>query len=502
MLRYSVIFSMVVLCLSSFAVEKEKKKKTELPKEETKVTHHVVKIGGEKVEYTATAGTINIDTELSRRGSKKKANIFYMAYTRKGQKLGERPITFSFNGGPGSSSVWLHLGLFGPRRVVMGPEGHPTPPPYKLVDNEYSLLDKTDLVFIDPVSTGYSRAENEKKARDFHGLEADIHAVGEFIRLYVSREKRWGSPKFLAGESYGTTRASGLVQHLQNRHGMNFNGVMLISSIIQFQTARFDEGNDLPYILFLPTYTATAFYHGKLDPSLGKELRPILDQVEEFALGEYGTALLKGDRLSDEEKGAVADKLSHFTGIDKEFILNSQLRLNIHQFCKELYRDEQRTVGRLDSRFKGIDRDSVGERNSYDPSYAAILGTYTATMNAYVREELGYESDRVYEILTGKTWPWDYSSFEGRYVEVAERLRDAMSRNRDLKVYVANGYYDLATPYFATEHTFNHMMLDPELRDNVTMKYYPSGHMMYIQYESLKNQKQHLVEFLDSAIQK
>ena len=480
----------------------EKDTTHEPPQEERSVTQHSVTINGERINYTATAGTIVLKEEKEEDGEPKaKASIFFIAYTKDNvDDASQRPITFSFNGGPGSSSVWLHLGLLGPRRVLMDDVGNALQPPYQLVDNDYSLLDKTDLVFIDPVSTGFSRAAAGEKPKQFHHFKKDIESVGEFIRLYTTREQRWASPKFLIGESYGTTRAAGLSGYLQNRHGMNLNGIMLISSILNFLTARFTPGNDLPYILFLPTYAATAWYHNKLDDELQANLRRTLDEVEAFAEGEYASALMQGAKLSAEARANIVQKLARYTGLSEAYIEQTNLRVNIHRFTKELRRSERRTVGRLDSRFVGIDYDAAGERYEFDPSYAQIQGTYTATLNDYVRRELGYENDLPYEILTGRVHPWSYATHENEFVNVAETLRKAMTQNPFLKVIVTNGYYDLATPYFATEYTFNHLGLDHTLQQNVSMTYYEAGHMMYVHQPSLAQLKLDLDAFLDEIV--
>lgn len=464
------------------------------------VTRHSVRIGGVEHHYTATAGTMPI---LEEDGTKK-ADIFFMAYTLDTEEPdhSNRPLTFSFNGGPGSSSVWLHLGVFGPRRVVMeSPEGAVAlPPPHKVVPNEFSILDLTDLVFIDPVTTGYSRAAEGVDDKQFHGLREDVEAVGEFIRLYTTRFERWSSPKFLAGESYGTTRAAALADHLQTRHGMYLSGILLISSILDFQTARFDLGNDLPYILFLPTYTATAWYHGRLGEDLQRDLSAALHEAEAFARGEFASALLLGDTLPAERRDAVRASLARLTGLSETFIEHSDLRVPIMRFCKELMRDEARTAGRLDSRYLGIDRTPAGDGYEYDPSYAAIQGAYSGALNDYVRTELGYKSDLPYEILTGRVRPWNFAPFENRYVNVAEDLRRAMTRNAALRVFVASGYYDLATPYFATIHTFDHLGLAPSLRGNITMSFYEAGHMMYIHEPSLVKQRRDLDAFYKAAL--
>lgn len=447
------------------------------------------------VPYDATVGSLRVRDD----GVDAKADIFYVAYVRR--DAGERrPVTFSFNGGPGSSSVWLHMGAFGPRRVVLPDEPRRPAPPFELVDNPHSILDVTDLVFVDPVTTGYSRAVEGEDDAQFHGVEEDVRWVAEFIRLWTTRNERWDSPKFLAGESYGTTRAAALADHLESRHGWYPSGVILVSSILAFQTARFDPGNDLPYPLFLPTYTATAWFHGKLEPTLQADLRRTLDEVEEFALGDYTTALAQGDRLDGATRASVETRLARYTGLSREYVRSTNLRPVIHRFTKELRRAERTTVGRLDSRYTGRDSDAAGEHYDYDPSYAAIRGVYTASLNHYLRAELGYEYDVPYEILSGRVRPWNWSRGGNSYVDVAHQLASAMSRNPHLQVYVANGYYDLATPYFATEYTFAHMGLAPELRDNVRMAYFEAGHMMYVHEPSLAALGADLVAFVRDAV--
>ncbi len=466
------------------------------PKDEAVETHHTVVIDGQEIAYTATAGRMVMKNE----DGKAKAVIFYIAYVKQGvTDPAQRPLTISFNGGPGSSSVWLHLGVLGPRRVVSGDVDAIAPPPYRLIDNAYSLLDVTDLVFIDPVSTGYSRPVEGEEAKQFHGLEQDIESVGDFIRLYITRAKRWSSPKFLIGESYGTTRAAGLSGHLQQRFGMYLNGIMLVSLILNFQTCNFHPGNDLPYILFLPTYTATAWYHNKLPPDLQADLPATLAEVEAFAAGEYTLALMAGDTFQGERRIALVDKLARYTGLSPDYIERSNLRIEIFRFTKELLRDQRRTVGRLDTRFVGIDRNAAGEHFEYDPSYAAIQGSYSGAFAAYVAEELNFLSDLPYEVLAGLYEKWDYSKHQNKYVDVAETLRGAMTRNPFLKVFVASGYFDLATPYFAADYTLNHMALDPTLTGNLVKKYYPAGHMMYVHEPSLASLKADLAAFVTGA---
>lgn len=474
--------------------------KYEPPKPEERIvtTQHRATIGGQEIRYTATTGTLLLKEE----DGKPKASIFFIAYTRDGvQDKSRRPVTFTYNGGPGSSSVWLHMGAFGPRRVEMGEEGFTAAPPYPLVDNESSLLDVTDLVFIDPVTTGYSRAVPGEDPKQFYGLEEDAQAVGELIRLWTTRYGRWQSPKFLAGESYGTTRSAALSRYLQERHGMYLNGVVLISSILNFQTARFNVGNDMPYPLFLPTYTATAWYHKQLPQDLqAAGLEKAVDEARRFALGEYLLALAQGNDLSPQQWDDVAAKLSRLTGLSADYLKRTNLRPEIQAFVKELLRGERQTVGRLDSRYKGMDRDAAGAEYEFDPSYAAIQGPYTAVLNNYVSQDLGYKSEIPYEILTGRVRPWNWGE-EGEqgFVNVAEHLRHAMSQNPALKVFVGNGYYDLATPFFATEYTFDHLGFEPGYEQRVTMKYYEAGHMMYVRRADREQLKRDVAAFITAA---
>ena len=473
-------------------------------------TQHTVTIGSREIAYTVTTGTLVLKDEAEKtgdqagvaEGEKPRATVFFVAYTRRDAgDLAKRPLTFSFNGGPGSSSVWLHLGVLGPRRVWLDETGNLPPPPYRLEDNASSLLDETDLVFIDPVSTGYSRAVVGEKAKDFHDFKKDIESVGDFIRLYTTRWRRWLSPKFLIGESYGTTRAAGLSGYLQDRHGMYLNGLMLVSSVLDFQTLDFVPTNDLPYVLYLPTYAATAWYHRRLEAGLQKDLAATLAEVKAWSFGEYATALLRGASLPAAERAAIAKRLARYTALPVDYVERCNLRVEIQRFTKELLRSQGRTVGRLDSRFTGIDRDSAGDVPADDPSFTNIMGPYTAVMYDYLRGELKFESDLPYEILNFKANEgWRYAQHENRFVEVAETLRRAMTINPHLKVFVANGYFDLATPFLATEYTFDHLALDPELRGNVSMAWYEAGHMMYIHQPSLVKLRADLAAFLGTAV--
>ena len=384
--------------------------------------------------------------------------------------------------------------------VQMGDAGSLLPPPYKLVDNDTSLLDASDLVFIDPVSTGYSRAVPGEAPKQFHGVEEDVESVAEFIRVYATRNKRWSSPKFLAGESYGTTRAAGLSGYLQQRFGMYLNGIVLISAILNFETAEFDTGNDLPYVLYLPTYTAIAWYHKKLPADLQGDLQKALDESRKFAMGEYTDALAAGDALPAARRAETAQKLARLTGLSPDYIDRTNLRIEIMRFTKELLRGQRRTIGRIDARFLGIDRDAAGENPEFDPSIAAITGPYSGMLNDYVRSDLKFDSDLPYEILTGRVQPWNYAPFENRYVNVAETLRRAMTQNPFLHVFVAKGYYDLATPFFAADYTFDHLGLDPTLRAHLGGAYYEAGHMMYVHTPSRVKLEKDIAQFLKSSV--
>jgi carboxypeptidase C (cathepsin A) len=499
--RLAALFSLGLLALllggATPAQDKKDDGKKEAP-EKLVETHHVLQLGKENLEYKATAGRLTLHDH----DGKATAHMFFIAYTKPNvPDPTHRPLLFAFNGGPGSSSVWLHMGAFGPKRVKLKEDGHGLRPPGELVPNEFTLLDLADLVFIDPVGTGYSRPAHGVEGKRFYGVQQDVQSVGEFIRLYCTRFDRWKSPKFIAGESYGTTRAALLSSHLQDRLGMNLNGVILISAILNFQTARFDEGNDLPYALFLPTFTATAWYHKKLTAELQSDLRRTLDEVEDFAAGEYTLALTRGSKMSDEERNKVRGKLARFTGLSEDYVERSNLRIDAMRFMKELLRGEKRTVGRYDSRFLGIDLDAVGERHEYDASYTAVQGPYTAMLNQYMRTELNYDTDLQYEILTGRVQPWDFGpAATNRFLNAAPSLRQALTHNPDLRVLLCSGYYDLATPYFGSDYTFDHLGLAPNLRKHVTTAYFHAGHMMYIHQPSHRKLREDIANFLKATL--
>ena len=477
------------------------------PKERLVTTEHKLVLGKKTLEYTATCGTIVLrdytpsydakDGAAPAKPDKATASFFFIAYTLKTKKLGERPVTFSFNGGPGSSSVWLHLGILGPQRVACDEFGHAPPPPYALLDNEHTLLTDSDLVFIDPVGTGHSRMAEGEKPNEYHAYQRDLDSVGEFIRFYLTRFGRWGSPKFLIGESYGTTRAAGLSLHLKDQHDIFLNGVMLVSLAIDLQTLSFDEGNELPYALFLPTYAATAWYHRALAPELQKRpLADVLREAEAFALGDYTAALMQGTRLPAAERERIAAQLVRFTGLSAEYVARADLRPNEFRYFKELLRTRGLTVGRLDSRFTGQDRDDAGEHAETDPFMNAVLGAYAVGINRVLKETLKYDTDAPY-VVHAPIWDkWSWKGFENRYVNIGASLRKAMQANPHLRVYVASGLYDLGTPHAAGDYTLNHLGLRGEALDRVAVSYFEAGHMMYIHQPSLTRMAKELRAFV------
>jgi carboxypeptidase C (cathepsin A) len=469
------------------------KGKPEPPIDDVITTAHVL---GD-LNYVVTTGRIVLREEKTTDdafdGHEPTAEVFVTAYVKEGVDPLTRPVTFAFNGGPGSSSVWLHLGLLGPRRVDMGDAGSLKPPPYGLTDNHETLLAESDLVFIDPITTGYSRPVKGGKAKEFHGFTGDLESVGEVIRLWTSRNGRWLSPKYLCGESYGTLRAAALARHLQQRYGMALNGLMLISSVLDLGTLIFDGLNDNPYPLYLPTYAAIAHYHGLHGD---RPLPEVLAEAEAFAEREYLWALTKGARMTAEERSDAVSTLARLTGLSADYIDRVDLRIEHLRFFTELLRSRRRTVGRLDGRFLGWDADYGYERYGDDPSMDAIIGPYTSAFNHYVRAELTYRNDLPYNILTNKVHPWSFKEFEGQHVTVADRLAAAMRSNPHLRVYVASGYHDGATPYFATEHTLANLAVPAELRGNVRVEYFEAGHMMYVHEPSRLAQSAHLREFV------
>jgi carboxypeptidase C (cathepsin A) len=473
------------------------------PRDDLTVTHHEITAGGAPLSYTVTAGRMVLRKEQQAddafEGHQATAEVFVVAYTadRAAEAdAADRPVTFAFNGGPGSASVWLHLGLLGPRRVLMGDAGALLPPPYGLADNEQTLLRHSDLVFIDPVSTGFSRAVTGGKPADFHGFAGDIESVGEVIRLWTTRNDRWMSPKYLCGESYGTTRAAGLAQHLQERYGMYLNGLILISCFLDGATTVFTSGNDEAFACYLPTYAAIAHYHGQHGD---RPLREVLDEAEDYAARDYPWALARGSRLSAAERAAHVARVAALTGLTEDYVDRVNLRPEHIRYFTELLRSRRRTVGRLDGRFTGWSDDYGREHWTSDPSIDAITGPYATALNHYVRGELEYHSDLPYEVLTSRVQPWSYKEFEAAHLYVADKLAAAMRANPHLRVHVACGYHDGATPYFAAEHTFAHLAIPPELAANIEFSYFEAGHMMYVHEPSRLEQSRQLARFVGAV---
>jgi carboxypeptidase C (cathepsin A) len=460
-------------------------------------TSHVLARAAGDLHYTATTGRIVLREELHDggrfQGLKPKAELFVTSYVLDGGDPRLRPVTFAFNGGPGSSSVWLHLGLLGPKRVLMGDAGDLLAPPYGLADNAETLLAHSDLVFIDPVSTGYSRMAPGEPTAEYHGFGRDIDAVAELIRLWTTRHGRWMSPKYLAGESYGTTRASAVAAQLQSRFGLYLNGIILISSVIDMGTIRFTEGNDLSAALYLPTYACLAHYHGLHGD---RSLEEVRRQAEDLAEHDYPHALARGARLTSDERADMARRVAEVTGLSPRYVEQVNLRIEHKRFFRELLRGRGEIIGRLDGRYRGWDTDDGGEQASFDPSDAAIRGPYGAALNHYVRADLGYESDLTYQILTDDVQPWSYSEFEGRAVSVSSMLAQALRHNPHLRVYLACGYYDGATPYYAAEHAFAHLAIPSQLQGNIEVHYYDAGHMMYVHEPSRLRQSADIARFV------
>ena len=463
--------------------------------EAAQTTQHTLALAGRTLAYTATAGTLNLKDEYG----EDRASLFYVSYVLDGvADPSTRPVTFCFNGGPGSSSVWLHLGAFGPRRVVV-PDTVPAPAaPHRLEDNSASLLDQTDLVFIDPVGTGFSRPVGEGEGKHYWSVKEDVESVATFILRWLNRNGRWTSPKLLAGESYGTTRAAGLALALSEK-GVTLNGLILVSVALNFQTFLFETGNDLPYLLYLPSYAATAWYHGRVP---GKSLQALLDEVRAWTLDVYAPALMRGPRLSDKARAAVAARLARYTGLPADAIAARDLRIPYLWFAKQVLGRPGVTAGRLDSRYVGRDTDPWASELTRDPSYDAIYGAYTAGINETLRRTLGWTTDDEYDVLSinvNQDWRWEQGRRRG-YLNVADDLSQAMVANPHMGVLLANGLYDLATPFFAAEYTADHLNIGPELRGNVRLTWYEAGHMMYLHPPSLLQLKADLDAFYRDVI--
>ncbi|HYV97368.1 MAG TPA: hypothetical protein VE967_07955 [Gemmatimonadaceae bacterium] len=464
-----------------------------LAEEKVSTTSHTARVDGRDIKYTATVGTIPIRLD----NGQIQARMFFVAYTKDGEDPRTRPISFLYNGGPGAATIWLHMGSFAPKHVRMAEDGFQPAPPFVLEDNENSLIDATDMVFVDAISTGYSRTAMGVSSEQFHGQAGDIRAFGEFINGWLSTYNRWSSPKYLIGESYGTIRSAGLSQELQTRHGIDLNGIALISSLLTYQTLSPAPDNDVAWASNIETFTADAWYYKKLPADLqSKSLKQVVDESRAFAWGEYMSALTKGNTLTDAEKNAMAAKLARFTGLPASFILSANLRVSAERFRKELLRDKRLTVGRLDGRFTSLDLDAAGERQEFDPSNQALQGPYTALFQDYLRNELKWETDLHYP-TSGNVRPWTYD--QNTYMDMTEALRGTMTRNPFLKVFVAIGYYDMATIMGGAEFNFTHLAYDKQVTDRVSYGYYEAGHMIYIRPSAHKALKSDLVKFINSS---
>jgi carboxypeptidase C (cathepsin A) len=441
------------------------------------VSEGSITVDGKPLKYRATAGRIGVRDETD----KPKADFFFVAYERlpADEDPSKRPITFVFNGGPGAASVWLHLGAVGPRRVALDHDTDLPVVPYHLEENPDTWLAATDLVFIDPVGTGYSRAAQGEKPEQFFGVTEDIHWVAEFIRLYTTRYQRWLSPKYLAGESYGTTRAAGLSDYLQQSDGIGLNGIILISSVLTFGTIEAGAGNDLPYELYLPSYAAVAWYHHKLAPDLQADLQKTIAQAEQWSTETYGPALAKDASLSADERAAINHSLVRFTGLPLDFVEKADLRIRPDRFEGVLLADQRKVIGRFDARLTGFNPEPLDNSTPYDPSLQPYLSAYTATFNDYVRRTLKYENDMTYEVLTGRVQPWNMGPAGNGYLDVSHTLTSAMTDNPRLRVMFVSGYFDLATPFAAANYTIDHMDLSAELRKHIIHNFYEGGHMVY-----------------------
>jgi len=472
------------------------------PKEESSVTEHTIQIGGQTIPYKATAST----TLLKNDKDEPIALMYSTAYVRSDVKdESQRPIAFIYNGGPGSASVWLHMGAFGPRRVVTENAAPTGPGPYQTVDNGNSLLDKTDMVFIDPIGTGFSHVVGKGENKDFWGVDEDAHSLAKFIQIYISRNGRWNSPKFLIGESYGTFRSVALGNYLQDHDGIYINGIVLISSVLDLSTLEFSLGDDRSYIFYLPSYAAAAWYYKTLK-NRPDDLDAFLKQARDFAANEYATALMKGSNLTDAEKAAIAGKLSDFTGISADYFIKANLRVNLAQFEAELQRSRGLVVGRYDSRYSGPMPDLIAEYAPYDPSFSAVSGAFTSAINAYLRQDLKFNPEMTYQVLPGdisEHWDWKHNassdSFPGA-PSVDQDMVSAFFDNTHLRVQVENGFFDMATPFFATEYTMDHLGLPPDLRSRIGFKYYQSGHMIYLNEKELPRLKSNIAAFIDEAM--
>ncbi|MGA9528708.1 MAG: peptidase S10 [Terriglobales bacterium] len=466
------------------------------------VTHHQITLNGKMLSYTATAGRL----PLKRDDGKIEAEMFFIAYTLDGQDAGKRPLTFAFNGGPGSASIWLHMGALGPKRVVLQANGFMPAAPFRVEDNPDTLLDRSDIVMIDAMATGYSRAANLELTKKFLSVKGDVQGFGEFIRLYLSRYGRWSSPLFILGESYGTTRAAGLSGYLAD-HGIAFNGVTLLSMAVDFQTLEWNNSNDLPYPLLVPTFAMIAGYHHKLPADLAGDMTKTREEVVRWSMNDYTLALGKGDALSTDEHHKVLEQLARYTGLTPEVIEAHNLRIDVPTFTHELLRGEKLVTGRLDGRFTtpdpSLNREDRREDRFYDPTSAAILPPYTSAFYNYLRTDLNYKTDTPYRVFAydqPEFEKWDWGSAEHGFPSTAGGLRAAMIKNPYMKILVMEGYFDLATPFAAANWTMDHLDLDSRYRQNVSYATYGAGHMVYVDRAEHDKMKKDLVEFMEKCL--
>ena len=483
----ALVLSVASTAIAAQPPKSEKKDPGPEPEASNWTTQHTLRVGGESVAYDAVVGSI-----ILRDGEEKaNAELFYTAYFRtNGGDAAERPLIFSFNGGPGSASYWLHMGIMGPRRVETPNVGQQAPPPYPIVDNQHTLLDVADIVMMDPVGTGFSRPAGEGEGKDFWGVDEDAASLTQFIRRFLSQYKRWNSPRYLLGESYGTTRAAVMAGHLQ-RSNIDLNGIVLVSAVLDFNTIAFRDGAVIPYVTNVPSYTLTAAYHDALPGGAPADMDAMLEEVEQWAITDYATALLAGTNLDPAQRARVLDQMHRYTGLSKDYLDKANLRVSAPEFEKELLRERGLVVGRLDARFTGPTGDLLGTFPPHDPQSSAISSAYTSAFNTYLRDELGYDGDREY-VPSGMARPWNWDRgnggwFGGATPNVAGDLARALTRNPRLEVLLINGVYDLATPYFAAVWTMDNLELPPDLRDNIERSDFAAGHMMYVE-ETLLDQ--------------